>query len=746
MLLRLVALLATVVLACPFTASAGRKARQNDGLLQVVTPVHRETATAHPHVNVLVILGSGFDDTPADPSTFRAKLGRRDVTSLFERLQPGEIPNTDGFRARLNPEDLKIGRRKNMLKLQVRSGQYFPDRGKARTFRDKDKVKFVAVEGANQPPTALAAADTAVIVRGIPIQFDASGSQDPELDGLEYLWDFGDGTTSTEPRPTHAYEAIGDGDVLVTLTVSDGSESSTDELLLLERPPVDPDRTPGTLRVEADAALELGVVDVGGSVAGAFTVRNTDATATSQLKVFLESTDPDFSLSPQVLDLGPADSAEVHVAFAANAEGHASTRISLVASATGTSSASFLAHAYAGLGVGTGPTLATDPLYFKTTDRTSFSDIVTGIFADGRRIQLDTEVGGCDAPLTGLGDACFEDSDCAVHGATCGGTCIGGTNAGQPCVLSSECPEGSCFLGTGLFIEDMCGDAHGNVYLLSDDGTFTEPDPGRLTERSVTLVRLSFDDQGNVTDRQVLRRLNGETLDIACDANEGGRVYTPEYWDVDSDTCFRIERQELQTLRKSDGGANTVLSRLDSVEGIDNCNDLEDTADAIAVTPNGNTIFANFQDGGIWRAVPNPKPFLVNVLDSEILELHPDGSLMYATATNLGTVSLINLFKVTEAQVAAGPVSLQAIPPCATATVPTNGGGLFINGMAAGRAAGASSNGVAYVSFQVFGGSNSVLATPLLVRGVAAFMSPDGASTCTPADLIALDSFELVSF
>ena len=40
-------------------------------------------------------------------------------------------------------------------------------------------------------------------------------------DGVEYLWDFGDGTTSTEANPTHNYWNIG-GDYTITLTVTNG--------------------------------------------------------------------------------------------------------------------------------------------------------------------------------------------------------------------------------------------------------------------------------------------------------------------------------------------------------------------------------------------------------------------------------------------------------------------------------------------------------------------------------------------
>ena len=57
-----------------------------------------------------------------------------------------------------------------------------------------------------------------------PILFDGSGSYDPNDDPLTYSWDFGDGGSDTGVSPTHAYTAI--GDYTVTLTVNDGTADS----------------------------------------------------------------------------------------------------------------------------------------------------------------------------------------------------------------------------------------------------------------------------------------------------------------------------------------------------------------------------------------------------------------------------------------------------------------------------------------------------------------------------------------
>lgn len=77
----------------------------------------------------------------------------------------------------------------------------------------------------NQPPIAnlngpyLGAA-------GSPIDFDGTGSSDPDGDPLTYNWNFGDDNMGTGETPSHTYTAAGIYDVC--LTVGDGNLTSTD--------------------------------------------------------------------------------------------------------------------------------------------------------------------------------------------------------------------------------------------------------------------------------------------------------------------------------------------------------------------------------------------------------------------------------------------------------------------------------------------------------------------------------------
>ncbi|MDD3873392.1 MAG: PKD domain-containing protein [Methanosarcina sp.] len=52
----------------------------------------------------------------------------------------------------------------------------------------------------------------------------------------QWNWDFGDGTTSTEPNPTHTYSEAGDYTVVLTVSNEDGSKSKTLNIVAQENP------------------------------------------------------------------------------------------------------------------------------------------------------------------------------------------------------------------------------------------------------------------------------------------------------------------------------------------------------------------------------------------------------------------------------------------------------------------------------------------------------------------------------
>jgi beta propeller repeat protein len=61
----------------------------------------------------------------------------------------------------------------------------------------------------NNPPTAQAGSDKTSAAEDEIIIFTSDGSSDPDGHALEYFWNFGDGSTSAQPNPSHAFTRSG---------------------------------------------------------------------------------------------------------------------------------------------------------------------------------------------------------------------------------------------------------------------------------------------------------------------------------------------------------------------------------------------------------------------------------------------------------------------------------------------------------------------------------------------------------
>jgi len=79
-------------------------------------------------------------------------------------------------------------------------------------------------DGGNTPVASFTATPSTGIAP-LAVSFDASASSDPNGDSLSYSWDFGNSQTATSARPSTIYTTV--GSYLVTLTVSDGTNTST---------------------------------------------------------------------------------------------------------------------------------------------------------------------------------------------------------------------------------------------------------------------------------------------------------------------------------------------------------------------------------------------------------------------------------------------------------------------------------------------------------------------------------------
>ncbi len=88
--------------------------------------------------------------------------------------------------------------------------------------------------GGNQPPVANASSNVTYGGSPLTVQFTGSNSVDPEGFQLSYLWNFGDGTTSTLANPTHVFSDPSIRKFNVTLVVTDnqGQTSQPKEIVV----------------------------------------------------------------------------------------------------------------------------------------------------------------------------------------------------------------------------------------------------------------------------------------------------------------------------------------------------------------------------------------------------------------------------------------------------------------------------------------------------------------------------------
>ncbi len=111
----------------------------------------------------------------------------------------------------------------------------------------KDDVGASAVAGwtlkverpPNKPPVADAGCDRRVF-RGGVVDFDGSGSIDPDGVVASYSWDFGDGGSAAGARVRHNYSTAGVFDVVLRVVDADGAAAAAGLRVTVETPPIEP--------------------------------------------------------------------------------------------------------------------------------------------------------------------------------------------------------------------------------------------------------------------------------------------------------------------------------------------------------------------------------------------------------------------------------------------------------------------------------------------------------------------------
>jgi PKD repeat protein len=90
----------------------------------------------------------------------------------------------------------------------------------------KTGARTRSVEALNRVPVARFTVDKMWVGTNDPLEFDASDSEDPDGEIVQYIWSFGDGSTSEGEVVRHSY-AVPGWKPLVTLTVVDDSGGSS---------------------------------------------------------------------------------------------------------------------------------------------------------------------------------------------------------------------------------------------------------------------------------------------------------------------------------------------------------------------------------------------------------------------------------------------------------------------------------------------------------------------------------------
>ena len=154
--------------------------------LSVVTP----PLYTYSHAEGNTVIGGSFYNATQYPQQYRGNFFFADYSNGFIRRMTfdangnltGVLPFATGVDS---PVSLELGPDGMLYYISIVSGQV-------------RRVKFSG-------PVARASATPLWGYSPLNVTFSSSGSLDPNGGSLAYLWEFGDGTTSTSPNPSHTY-------------------------------------------------------------------------------------------------------------------------------------------------------------------------------------------------------------------------------------------------------------------------------------------------------------------------------------------------------------------------------------------------------------------------------------------------------------------------------------------------------------------------------------------------------------
>jgi PKD repeat protein len=127
-------------------------------------------------------------------------------------------------------------RRNGALVYQSTTAPVFPLVLDSSIYRTGATIVNAVISGTFLPPQAPVANPGGPYTAGtgLSLQLDGSGSSDADGTIVDYIWDFGDGTTGSGMSPTHTYASAGSYVVHLTVTDNDGSSNTATTSVLVE--------------------------------------------------------------------------------------------------------------------------------------------------------------------------------------------------------------------------------------------------------------------------------------------------------------------------------------------------------------------------------------------------------------------------------------------------------------------------------------------------------------------------------
>lgn len=151
---------------------------------------------------------------------------------------------------------------------------------------------------ASAPPTASFSIATPTPTASEPVEFDASASSDPDGTIESYGWDFGDGSQSNGPSPSHSYAQSGTYEVTLVVTDDEGAKAEAAQSIeIAEALPQDSEDSgqPSLGEGSSQEATEQGSpprTPKRSGASGAFAVRRASARCDGRIVLVLHAPGP----------------------------------------------------------------------------------------------------------------------------------------------------------------------------------------------------------------------------------------------------------------------------------------------------------------------------------------------------------------------------------------------------------------------------------------------------------------------